>query len=140
MALANWVRRLFGAEVRRPVRKRSPQSRTIRLWLEELENRVVPAAPAPFALQDPGLAGVRILPQDQLAHQAVVVGDTLTLTAEATGSPTPTVQWMVSSDNGATFANISGNVIGATSTTLKVPNVTLAMHNNQYKAVFTNSF
>ncbi len=64
----------------------------------------------------------------------VIAGATATFTAAATGSPTPTVQWQVSTDNGATFTNISG----ATETTLSL---TAAMTDNgkQYRAVFTNS-
>src|SRR2546422_6450849 len=50
----------------------------------------------------------------QPANQTVTVGQTATFTAAATGSPTPTVQWQVSTDGGATFNNVSG----ATSTTL----------------------
>src|SRR5207249_511626 len=50
----------------------------------------------------------------QPANQTVTAGLTATFTAAATGSPTPTVQWQVSTDGGVTFSNISG----ATSTTM----------------------
>src|SRR5882724_1744004 len=50
----------------------------------------------------------------QPANQTVTAGQTATFTAAATGSPTPTVQWQVSTDGGTTFSNVSG----ATSTTL----------------------
>jgi hypothetical protein len=45
------------------------------------------------------------------------------------------VQWQVSTDGGATFANIAG----ATSTTLLLTAVPASANGNQYRAVFTNS-
>jgi Immunoglobulin I-set domain len=62
-------------------------------------------------------------------------GTNATFTAAATGLPTPTVQWQVSTNGGTTFTNLAG----ATSTTLTLSAVTVAMSGNQYKAVFTNS-
>ncbi len=70
----------------------------------------------------------------QPANQAVSAGQTATFTAAATGSPTPTVQWQVSTDGGVTFSNVSG----ATSTTLSFT-TTLSQNGYQYRAVFTNS-
>jgi hypothetical protein len=60
-------------------------------------------------------------------------GGTATFTASASGSPSPTVQWQVSTDGGATFNDISG----ATSTTLSFATVA-GDNGNQYQAVFTN--
>lgn len=59
---------------------------------------------------------------------------TVTFTAAASGSPTPTVQWQVSTNGGASFSDIPG----ATSTSLTVV-VSPAVNGNQYRAVFTNS-
>ncbi len=73
---------------------------------------------------------VTINPTDQ----TVTAGSRVTFTAAATGNPTPTVQWQISTDGGLTFINISG----ATSTTLSFP-VTTAMRGYRYRAVFTNS-
>src|SRR5207248_2620483 len=70
----------------------------------------------------------------QPTNQTVTAGQTATFTAAATGSPTPTVQWQVSTDGGVTFSNISG----ATSTTLSFT-TTLSQSGNKYRAVFTNS-
>jgi hypothetical protein len=70
----------------------------------------------------------------QPANQTVTVGQTATFTAAATGSPTPTVQWQVSIDGGATFNNVSN----ATSTTLSFT-ASLSQNNYRYRAVFTNS-
>jgi hypothetical protein len=66
--------------------------------------------------------------------KTVSPGQTVSFTAAATGVPTPTVQWQVSTNNGVTFTNI----VGATSTTLTFTAQT--MHNGrQYRAVFTNA-
>ena len=62
-------------------------------------------------------------------------GTGATFTAAATGSPTPTVQWQVSTDGGLNFTNVSG----ATTTTLALFSVTSAQNGNRYRAVFTNS-
>jgi hypothetical protein len=71
----------------------------------------------------------------QPTNQTVAAGATATFTAMASGNPAPTVQWQVSTDGGATFSNVSG----ATSTTLMLSTVTVALNNYQYRAVFTNS-
>ncbi len=62
--------------------------------------------------------------------QTVAIGQPVTFTAAGTS---PTVQWQVSIDGGATFSNIAG----ATATTLTfTPNA--ADNNNRYRAVFIN--
>jgi hypothetical protein len=68
-------------------------------------------------------------------NQVVAVGQSATFSASASGTPTPTVQWQVSTDGGKTFSEING----ATSTTLTLNNVTMAMSGYEYRAVFTNS-
>ena len=64
----------------------------------------------------------------------VAAGQAATFTAAAGGSPSPTVQWEVSTNGGATFAPIAG----ATATTYSFTTA-LADSGNQYEAVFTNS-
>jgi len=71
----------------------------------------------------------------QPADQTTSAGSTVTFSAAASGRPTPTVQWQVSTDNGANFTNISG----ATSTMLTLTNVSTTQNGNQYRAVFTGS-
>ena len=71
----------------------------------------------------------------QPASQTVTAGQTVTFTAAASGNPTPTVQWQVSTDGGSTFSDITG----ATSTTLTLSNTTTAQNGDEYRAVFTNS-
>ena len=78
-------------------------------------------------LQGPGISL-------QPMAQTVCSGATATFNASATGNPTPTVQWQVSTDGGATFTNLAG----ATSTTLTFTSAA-SQNNNQYRAVFTNT-
>ena len=68
-------------------------------------------------------------------NQSVTAGHSATFTAAATGNPTPTVQWQVSTDGGATYTNIAG----ATHTTFTLNNPTAAQKGYKYRAVFTNS-
>jgi hypothetical protein len=69
----------------------------------------------------------------QPVSQTLPAGDTVSFTAAADGTPTPTVQWQVSTDGGVSFSTLDG----ATSTTLSFT-VSLAQNGNQYRAVFTN--
>ena len=62
--------------------------------------------------------------------QVGCTGGMVTFTAAASGSPTPTVQWQVSTDGGATFTDIPG----ATSTSLTVT-ITAG---RLYRAVFSS--
>jgi uncharacterized repeat protein (TIGR01451 family) len=78
-------------------------------------------------LQGPGISL-------QPMAQTVCSGATATFNASATGNPTPTVQWQVSTNGGATFTNLTG----ATSTTLTFTSAA-SQNNNQYRAVFTNT-
>src|SRR5438309_6566825 len=68
------------------------------------------------------------------ANQSVAAGSTATFTAAANGNPTPTVQWQVSTNGGATFTNIAGATATTLSFTAQVSN-----NGNQYRAVFTNT-
>jgi hypothetical protein len=67
--------------------------------------------------------------------QTVTAGQSVTLTAAASGSPTPAVQWQVSTDGGNTFSNLAG----ATGTTLTLSATTGSQNGYVYRAVFTNS-
>ncbi len=62
--------------------------------------------------------------------QGGCAGGMVTFTAAASGSPTPTVQWQVSTDGGATFTDVPG----ATSTSLTV----MVNPGRRYRAVFTS--
>src|SRR5206468_1326484 len=67
--------------------------------------------------------------------QTVCSGATVTFTSTATSNANDhTVQWQVSTDGGATFADIAG----ATSTTLSFATVA-GDNGHQYRAVFTDA-
>jgi hypothetical protein len=66
--------------------------------------------------------------------QTVQDGQPLTFTAAASGSPTPTVQWQVSTNSGASYTPIAG----ATSTSYTIPAASTSQNGNLYEAVFTN--
>jgi hypothetical protein len=66
---------------------------------------------------------------------SVAVGDDANFTAAASGEPTPTVQWQVSTDGGHSW----GNLAGATSPSYDFPTIE-AENGYQYRAVFTNAF
>ena len=70
----------------------------------------------------------------QPVSQEVKEGETATFTAAASGLPTPTVQWQLSTDGGGTWSDVSG----ATSDTLNVEHTTTSESGNEYQAVFTN--
>jgi hypothetical protein len=68
------------------------------------------------------------------ANQSVAAGATATFTAAASGNPTPTVQWQVSTNAGKSYRNIPE----AAATTYRVTaGKTNAGH--LYRAVFTNA-
>jgi hypothetical protein len=88
-----------------------------RLLLEGLEDRLTPAIHITL----------------QPLSQTVVIDSQVTFKSAATGNPTPTVQWQVSTNKGMTWTDIAG----ATSDRLKVtapsrPGV------EEFRAVFTN--
>ncbi|MBL8210917.1 MAG: hypothetical protein JNK87_09405 [Bryobacterales bacterium] len=76
---------------------------------------------APSVTQDPGAVTVNALTQ-------------ASFTAAATGGPTPTVKWQVSTDGGSNYTDVSG----ATSSTLAF-NAQGNQNGHRYRAVFTNS-
>jgi hypothetical protein len=70
----------------------------------------------------------------QPQSQVVTAGQSVTLIAAASGFPTPTVQWQISTDKGATFSNISGATASSYTFT-----ATAATNGQYFQAVFTNS-
>jgi uncharacterized repeat protein (TIGR01451 family) len=68
------------------------------------------------------------------SNQSVAGSGNITFTAAASGMPTPTVQWQVSTNMGTTYTNIPG----ATSTTLTLTS-SPTLDGNLYRAVFTNT-
>jgi hypothetical protein len=68
------------------------------------------------------------------AGRSVAVGATVTLTAAATGTPTPAVQWQLSTDDGHRYTDIPE----ANSAGLVLAGVTVNQDGNRYRAVFAN--
>ena len=71
----------------------------------------------------------------QPTSATVNAGSTATFTAAASGTPTPSVQWQVSTNSGSSWSNLSG----ATSGTYTTPPTTGANNGNLYRAVFSSS-
>ncbi|MBL9142627.1 MAG: hypothetical protein JNM99_03000 [Verrucomicrobiaceae bacterium] len=68
-----------------------------------------------------------------------VAGDTAAFVAAASGNPTPTVQWQISTNNGSTWTNITDSRFsGATSNTLQFTSA-LSDSGSLFRAVYTNS-
>jgi hypothetical protein len=70
----------------------------------------------------------------QPLNQTVTAGAAAMFTASASGSPAPSVQWVVSTDHGSTFTDIAG----ANSNALMIAGATLGQSGNEYEAVYTN--
>ncbi|HEU5268572.1 MAG TPA: putative Ig domain-containing protein, partial [Jatrophihabitans sp.] len=92
-------------------------------------NGVTPNATQNLTIQVNQAPTVTLNPTDQ----TVPPGNSVTFTAAASGVPTPTVQWQVSTDNGTSFTNIGG----ATSTSYTFTTAA-GDTGNQYRAVFSN--
>ncbi len=93
--------------------------------------------PTPAQTSDPVDFQVGTAPSvtTQPTNQTASAGAAATFTAAATGDPTPTVQWQVSTDGGKTFTDIAG----ATSSSYTTPATTAADNGNEYQAVFSNA-
>ena len=74
-----------------------------------------------------------------ITHQptglSVNEGQSATFEATARGFPTPTIQWQVSTDEGATWSEVAG----ATASQLVIASANLTENGYQYRAVFSNS-
>ena len=73
----------------------------------------------------------------QPADSTINDGATATFTAAATGNPTPTVQWQVSSD-GTNWSNVSTGS-GGNSDSYTTAALTSTNHGYQYRALYSNS-
>jgi len=74
---------------------------------------------------------VTLHPTGQVAES----GSTATFTAAASGTPTPTVQWQLSTDGGSSW----GDIGGANATSYTTSTLLPSDDQNQYRAVFTNA-
>jgi alpha-tubulin suppressor-like RCC1 family protein len=69
------------------------------------------------------------------ANVTVNEGEPASFTSTASGEPTPTVQWEVSTNGGASWSNVEG----ATSGTLTIASAKVSENGYQFRAKFTNS-
>ncbi len=83
-------------------------------------------------IQTPSCTNVAITSQP--ANASACTGSNASFSVSSDGT-TPNYQWQVSSDGGNTWNNISG----ATGASLSLSNVTLAMNNNRYRVLISNS-
>jgi len=76
----------------------------------------------------------------QPSAQTVSPGATGTFTISATGTPAPTYQWQVSTDNGSTFINLvdSATYAGTTTATLTVTAAS-GLNGYQFRCIVTNT-
>ncbi len=72
---------------------------------------------------------------EQPAGMTVEIGDEATFEAVASGFPTPTIQWELSSDEGKTWTAIAG----ATSSSLTIAEAKASDNGHQFRAMFTNA-
>lgn len=73
--------------------------------------------------------------QTQPISMTVLSGVEVTFTVAATGTPTPTIQWQVSTDGGLNYANITG----ATAVSYRTNAVSVSDSGKRFRAVVTNS-
>ena len=71
----------------------------------------------------------------QPSSATITEGQNAQFTVAVSGTPTPTLQWQLSTDNGANWSNITG----ATGTVFNVLNAALANNGRQFRAVASNS-
>jgi hypothetical protein len=105
---------------------RGKESR-FRPGLESCEDRIVPDS-APLITLNP-------------TNTAVQLGTNAEFTAAATGDPTPTVEWAVSTDGGQTFSPLTPGGIYSESTdpaTLTIAAPPESMSGYEYEAVYSN--
>jgi alpha-tubulin suppressor-like RCC1 family protein len=77
----------------------------------------------------------------QPANASVLSGATATFTVTASGNPTPTFQWQISTNGGASWSNLANGsgYSGVTTATLSIASVTASLSGNRYRALATNT-
>ena len=73
----------------------------------------------------------------QPTNKTVTAGEPASFTAAASGGPTPSVQWQVSTNGGSSWTKDTTDGGNAT-TTLTIGATTASQNNNEYRAVFSN--
>jgi hypothetical protein len=97
---------------------------------------------APAAVSQNATLTLGVVPKVTTSPASVTVtaGAKASFTVAATGTPTPTLQWQVSTNGGTSWSNITngGNFSGATGATLGVSNTTGSQSGNQFRALAIN--
>jgi len=75
------------------------------------------------------------------AGQAVIAGGNASFTVTASGVPTPTYQWQMSTDGGTTWSSLTDTApySGTATATLSITGATAAMNSYQYQSLASNS-
>ena len=86
-------------------------------------------------------AGTAPVITTQPASSTITAGQNASFSVAASGTPAPTFQWQVSTNNGSSFSNVSNGGIyaGATAATLTLTNVPVANNGYLYRCVATNT-
>jgi Peptidase A4 family len=116
---------------------RVPANRTARARSFVLRLRAGGAGTLAARVLERGMPAVAPVITAQPSSQSVFGGTGVTLTARASGKPRPRVQWQLSADGGARWANVAG----ATSPTwtFDAPAVVSGYGYREYRAVFRNA-
>jgi hypothetical protein len=116
---------------------RVPANRTVKIRSFVLHLRAARVGTVAARVLERGTPVVAPAITAQPSSQSVFGGAGVTLTARASGKPRPRVQWQVSADGGARWANVAG----ATSPTwtFDAPAVASGYAYREYRAVFRNA-
>ena len=71
----------------------------------------------------------------QSVSVSIIAGDSTQFTVAVTGTPTPTLQWQLSTDGGGSW----GNIVGQTGTSYNVVGAGVLNNGRQFRVVATNS-
>lgn len=76
----------------------------------------------------------------QPVSQTITAGNSTSFSVGATGNPTPTYLWQVSTDGGTTWTDLTngGSYEGATSATLTIENAALSLNGYEYQCLVAN--
>ena len=77
----------------------------------------------------------------QPSSRTISIGQSATFTVVATGTPTPTYKWQLSTNGGLTWANLNntGPYTGTTTATLTVTNAPLTLNQSRFRCIATNT-
>lgn len=109
----------------------SDDGRQFRVRVGNSAGEVISSAAVLSVTAAPVVPGFTLSP----AHQSVTAPSPATFTVGVTGTPTPTLQWQLSIDGGATYINITG----ATGASYTTPATATSDSGRRYRVVASNS-